>query len=214
MRSYVLRKAIEKRMLLEKISKNALLGSPVLEAGCGTGANSSMLAHSGYKVISIDNDWEVLNLAKKMSDEFGNAPKNPSFVNASIYELPFKNNAFSLCFSHGVLEHFSDPTLERIINEQMRVAGTVILSVPSSYFKEEDKMYGDERFLTFGKWRQIAEQAGAQVDDYFGYYFFNNKALDTINRINPKLLINHAPYIGLVISRRENQRISHGLTRD
>jgi len=54
-------------------------------------------------------------------------------------------------------------------NEQIRVADTVIFSVPSQYF--EKKMLGDERFLSRNKWRKIISKSNAKIIKETGYHY-------------------------------------------
>jgi SAM-dependent methyltransferase len=84
-------------------------GSLVLEAGCGVGAQTVILArHSPRAVfISIDVSGESLAQARRQVDEAGCA--NVTFQRAGIFDLPFAAACFDHVFVCFVLEHLPDP---------------------------------------------------------------------------------------------------------
>src|SRR5436305_46040 len=81
-------------------------GVRVLEAGCGTGAQTAILAaHSpGATFTSIDVSDESLAAARRAVS----AP-NVSFQRADIFALPFPDHHFDHVFACFVLEHLADP---------------------------------------------------------------------------------------------------------
>ena len=62
-----------------------------------------------------------------------------------------------------MLEHFSDDDIVKILKEELRIANTVIFGVPSKYFNDNEFMYGDERYLTEHKWRELIKRANGIV---------------------------------------------------
>jgi len=54
--------------------------------------------------------------------------KLPNFIQASIYNLPFKDKAFAKCFCHHVLEHLDEPI--RALTELKRVSRQSEIRVP------------------------------------------------------------------------------------
>jgi 2-polyprenyl-3-methyl-5-hydroxy-6-metoxy-1,4-benzoquinol methylase len=197
--AFVDKKAREKKVLLENVITYSSPGGRILEAGCGTGANSVYLASLGYLVNAIDNDDEMLKLSEDIASNFN---KRPSFVKMDISQTVYADKTFDAVFSHGVLEHFKDQDIVNILNEQLRIGKHVIFSVPSDYFSEKDKMYGDERFMNNRQWKELLEGTDGNIVNNFGYHYegFLRKVTATF----PRLLLNHSPYIGFVIESKKN----------
>ncbi len=84
-------------------------GSRVLEAGCGTGAQTVILAgHSPQADFTcIDVSRRSLAVAARQVRRSGCA--NVTFRHADIFSLPFQPSSFDHVFVCFVLEHVSDP---------------------------------------------------------------------------------------------------------
>jgi len=84
-------------------------GSRVLEAGCGVGAQTVILARNSPEasIISIDISNESIEKARQLADNEG--LKNVAFQVADIFELPFKDETFEHVFICFVLEHLKNP---------------------------------------------------------------------------------------------------------
>jgi SAM-dependent methyltransferase len=103
--------------------KNSL----ILEAGCGVGAQTKIIApkNPDSKFISIDISQESINEAGQLTDSLGIS--NVEFEQADIFSLPFKDEVFDgiiVCF---VLEHVNNPA--SALKELLRVLkkdGTLI----------------------------------------------------------------------------------------
>ena len=86
-------------------------GSKILEAGCGVGAQTIILAKNSpeAKITSIDISEESLITAKNLIDKEG--IKNVQFKQADIMDLPFGKESFDHIFVCFVLEHVLDPVM-------------------------------------------------------------------------------------------------------
>jgi len=122
----------------------------VLEVGCGTGRTSIFLSHLGVSTTALDRDAGVIETAKRMNAALNGAVE---FVEGNAFELPFEDSSFDVAFHQGVLEHFNDEQIVQIINEQLRIARTVVFSVPSNHYPQKD--FGDERLLSKKSWEKI-----------------------------------------------------------
>lgn len=134
---------------------NAIIDSgakKILEVGAGTGTMSVFLSNMGMEVTTIDNDPKVLELAKQAKAKFGG---RNYFQEADAFNLPFTDNSFDLIFHQGLLEHFADSDIHKLLTEHLRVAKIVIFSVPNSYYPKKD--IGDERLLGKAKWEKILQ---------------------------------------------------------
>ncbi len=125
----------------------------ILEVGSGSGAISIFLSHLGCKIISIDNDEGVLNIARQ-NNAFLNG--KVTFQKADAYRLPFRDKSFDVCFSQGFFEHFDDEQIRKLLEEQLRVANVVIFSVPAFWYPKQD--FGDERLMKKRDWLKILSQ--------------------------------------------------------
>ncbi|HPT66378.1 MAG TPA: class I SAM-dependent methyltransferase [Candidatus Woesebacteria bacterium] len=157
-----------KRNFFNLVIKYSLNNKPIIECGSGTGKFSVYLASFGLNIYAMDLESEMVKQTKQLAKTIGTT--NPVKVfKGDISSIPFKDNFFSVSHSSGVLEHFSDRKIVQLINEQIRVADTIIFSVPSQYF--EKKMLGDERFLSRKKWRKIISKSKAKIIKETGYHY-------------------------------------------
>jgi ubiquinone/menaquinone biosynthesis C-methylase UbiE len=120
----VQRKLIDRfhHVIMGKIGE--LAPSTFLDAGCGEGFVAEILTRQmpGLTLTGFDFNPESVEIARQM---------NPacSFVEASIFDIPFEDNSFDLVGCFEVLEHQVDP--RPALTELARVASKhVIISVP------------------------------------------------------------------------------------
>ena len=136
----------------------------MLEVGCGNGTHSIFLSRLGYKVISIDNDEEVLNIARQNNASFDG---RVTFKEADAYNLPFGDNHFAICFSQGFFEHFDDRNIKKLLKEQLRVSNVVVFSVPTFYYPDQE--FGDERLISREDWLKILSEFKVDKAVYYCY---------------------------------------------
>ncbi len=84
-------------------------GSFILEAGCGVGAQTKIIAskNRNSKFFSIDISSESILHAEDLTNSLGII--NVDFTQADIFNLPFSNNHFDHIFVCFVLEHLLSP---------------------------------------------------------------------------------------------------------
>jgi SAM-dependent methyltransferase len=84
-------------------------GSRVLEAGCGVGAQTVILARSspGARFECMDISEASLAAARQMAADQQLA--NVNFRQGDIYQLPYRDACFDHAFVCFVLEHLTDP---------------------------------------------------------------------------------------------------------
>lgn len=118
------------------------------EHGCGIGTVTKLLKsgwHRGHFVL-IDNDRDVLHMATTNVTR-----ERVVFALKDIREeMPFMADVI---YSHGVLEHFPDTDICRIIQNQKMRASTIIHCVPSNEYKTPS--FGDERLMPPMSWQRI-----------------------------------------------------------
>ena len=122
---------------------------------------------------------------------------NISFKCDNIFNITSKDNNYSLAFSNGVLEHFNDDEIISIIKEQLRIANTVIVGIPTKYFESKEAKYGNERVLELSYWRDLIKFSGGKIIDEKG---MNRESF--IKRLfNYKKYFKPKPYYLFVIKR-------------
>lgn len=86
-------------------------GAQILEAGCGVGAQTKLIAainpHASF--VSVDLSAVSLEKAKQLTSEEGLT--NVSFAQADITALPYASDTFDHIFVCFVLEHLTNPAL-------------------------------------------------------------------------------------------------------
>lgn len=136
------------REFLDEIVK--LHPKRVLEVGAGPAGMSVLLSQLGIEVVSLDNDPAVLKVAEATRQRFGGR-NELKFGDA--FQLPFADNSFDLVFHQGLLEHFSNEDVHRLLDEQLRVAPVVLASMPNSRYPRLD--FGNERLMNRSQWEQV-----------------------------------------------------------
>jgi SAM-dependent methyltransferase len=122
-------------------------GSHVLEAGCGIGAQTVILAKNspGAYFTSLDISADSLQRAGYMTENEGIA--NVSFLQGDIFHPPFEPETFDHIFVCFVLEHLAEPqrALERL-RPLLKKGGTitVIEGDHGSAFFHPDSRYAQK----------------------------------------------------------------------
>lgn len=120
------------------------------EAGCGAG-NVSLAV---YKKLRKDAMNFHITMSDKCKDMLELAHENLEVSYKAVLDVTYdKLPEADVVFSHGVLEHFDDETIVKIISNQLFTADKVIHYVPSN--KYEKPSFGDERLLTVEQWQEI-----------------------------------------------------------
>lgn len=118
-------------------------GRIVLDAACGEGYGSSLLARYGEKVVGLDIDEASVSEA---SQKYKN--ENLSFVSGNIAQLPFEDSSFDMVVSYETIEHVPEEIQRSFLNEIQRVlrpGGILIMSTPNKAVYT-DKVSGHNKF--------------------------------------------------------------------
>jgi SAM-dependent methyltransferase len=103
-------------------------GSLVLEAGCGNGSQTVLLARNNpdSRFVSIDVSRRSLLQAEEAVHAAGLT--NVRFEQADIFGLPYAEEAFDQVFVCFVLEHLADPAAAlRCLRRVLRKGGEIIV---------------------------------------------------------------------------------------
>lgn len=101
-------------------------GSKVLEAGCGTGAQTLTLARQNPEALitSIDISAASISAAKTACSAAGIT--NVGFQQADLFSMPFEDESFDHVFLCFVLEHLAKPEQAlKALKRLIRLGGTI-----------------------------------------------------------------------------------------
>jgi len=101
-------------------------GSTVLEAGCGVGAQTLLLAGNNPHAQFVSIDISPESLARAQERVSGEGFTNVTFREADIGNLPFRAGTFDHVFVCFTLEHIPDPLLALgNLKKILRTGGTI-----------------------------------------------------------------------------------------
>ena len=115
-------------------------GLSVLDAACGEGYGSHLLAQSAARVDGVDIDPQAVAHAKAKY-----ASDRLQFYTASALDLPFPDDHFDCVVSFETLEHLAEH--DQLLNEFRRVLkpeGFLIISSPDKKTYSDDTGYQNE----------------------------------------------------------------------
>ena len=188
---------IKSKKKLIKLIKKYSPNKKIAEAGAGTGIISTYMASLGYNVTEIDIDSKIQSLAKKIAKDYYKDAKI-NFAKKDILKLDYKEKEFDVIFSNGVLEHFSDEDIKKILTCQIKQSNYVIVGIPTSFFNDEEALHGDERFLDISYWRNLINKAGGTIIEEISFdYRTLKEVFQTLNRVFRPL-----PFRAFVITKK------------
>lgn len=104
-------------------------GKKVLDAACGVGYGTALMASVAEEVTGIDISCEAVQYAKKRYSDIGNV----SYLEASIAELPFPDKTFDIIISFETIEHVNEAIQNSFLKEIRRCLkddGILVMSTP------------------------------------------------------------------------------------
>jgi dolichol-phosphate mannosyltransferase len=122
----VYRNLIIKRQLNRVIRKHFPAGSQLLHAGCGS-AQVDRDIQKQMQITEVDISLSALELCRQYN------PRACRIQQADIMALPFADASFDGAYNLGVLEHFTDAEIQKILRELRRVvkpSGKVVIFWP------------------------------------------------------------------------------------
>jgi SAM-dependent methyltransferase len=97
----------------------------VLDAGCGAGRFLDAAAVTNAKLVGVDISSAIDAAKDNLADR-----QNVHFVQASLYELPFREGAFDYCYCIGVIQHTPDTAASvRAIAKMVKPNGSIAVTI-------------------------------------------------------------------------------------
>lgn len=139
------------RPFLDAIRSRIKTGDVVLELGAGVGTITRALIGARCHFWATDLDKDQL---RTMSARFSDFPE----VTVSRLDATSGVPAMAdVIHSHGMLEHFDDDTIRKVIDTYRRFGRTQVHYVPGLY---ETPSFGDERLMSVAAWWKICKPVG------------------------------------------------------
>ena len=128
----------------------------IVEEGCGIGSVTKQLLRylPDNHYILLDKDNKMLALAKENLKGFKDS--NIQFFKKDILTpLSIISSCEKIVITHGVLEHFSDKNISKIINNYCKSNIIQFHYVPIDGYSNPS--FGDERLLSSDHWKKITK---------------------------------------------------------
>lgn len=173
---------IIRRILDHFIRKHFVRGTKVLHAGCGSGQVDEGVAR-WVRLSALDISIKALEIYKKTN------PTVRDIAHGDIFDLPYPAQTFDGIYNLGVMEHFTEEEIARVLKEFDRVlkpSGKMVILVPpenglsviflkavhhllNNVLKKNVQLHPPEisRPRNKAHARQIYEQCGLTMADYY-----------------------------------------------
>ncbi len=147
-----------------------LCKGPVLDAACGIGYGTHMIAHAGHEVTGVDISSTAIGVAKSFYGEEDAEPK-PRWLCGDLMEAPWCPQTFRTVVCMETLEHLPNPAGALKLFRQSMVPGDgrLVCSVPNEevYPFDAEKFKNDKyphlRHYTPAEFDTLLYLAGFQV---------------------------------------------------
>jgi SAM-dependent methyltransferase len=104
-------------------------GQRVVDFGCGSGANTALLAGRGAHVWGIDISEDLLRLAQRRLAVSGR-PGGATFIAGSAHDMPFPDDSIDLVFGIAILHHLDLDLVSREVRRVLKPGGRAIFQEP------------------------------------------------------------------------------------
>ena len=104
-------------------------GRRVVDFGCGSGANSVLLAGRGAHVWGIDISQDLLRLAQRRLAVSGRA-NGATFIAGSAHDMPFPDGSIDVVFGIAILHHLDLDLVSREVKRVLKPGGRAIFQEP------------------------------------------------------------------------------------
>jgi SAM-dependent methyltransferase len=111
------------------MARHWVTGKDVLDAACGEGYGSHLLAQQANSVIGVDIDEQAICHADKTYQQ-----DNLTFIQSDVLQLPLQDNTFDVVVSFETLEHLAEH--QQLLAEFKRVLkpdGVLLISTPDKH---------------------------------------------------------------------------------
>ncbi len=104
-------------------------GQRVVDFGCGSGANSILLALRGAALAGLDISESLIGLARQRLEANG-VSRSARFVVGSAHGTPFEDNSIDVVFGIAILHHLDLQLVSREVHRILKPGGRAIFQEP------------------------------------------------------------------------------------
>lgn len=156
---YVIRRTAHREMY-QSIIDLIEPGKTILDAGCGEGTLSILLAKAGFNVVGVDLSEANVASARAYAEREEDLSGTVRFEIGDAENLPFSDNSFDYVVSNHVLEHL--PSFEKGLSEIKRVTKKyAVVGIPTCLNPASWALLGGDTYWKLGKKSVFAVPLGA-----------------------------------------------------
>lgn len=159
---------------IEDMVKNKV----VIDAACGEGYGSSILAEVAEKVYGFDISKEAIDNAKSRYEK-----DNLFFINSCIEDLKLEGNSVDVVVSFETIEHVDEEVQKKFISEIKRVLkedGILIISTPDKHIYSDLRNYKNQ----FHVKEFYRDEFNKFLSTYFKYIKIYNQGFQVVSMLN------------------------------
>ena len=104
-------------------------GLRIVDFGCGSGANSVLLANRGAHVWAVDISEDLIRLGQRRLVVNGR-PGGAQFIVGSAHDLPLPDNSVDIVFGIAILHHLDLDLVSREVHRVLKPGGRAIFQEP------------------------------------------------------------------------------------
>lgn len=104
-------------------------GCRIVDFGCGSGANTVLLAHRGAHVWGVDISEDLIRLAQRRMQVSGRAG-GAQFIVGSAHDLPFPDGSIDIVFGIAILHHLDLQLVAKEVHRVLKPGGRAIFQEP------------------------------------------------------------------------------------
>lgn len=171
-------------------------GKKVLDAACGTGYGSALMAQTASEVIGIDISSDAVAFART---RYSHIP-NLSYQEASIEKLPFADHSLDMVVSFETIEHVPVHVQQTFLKEIKRCLkddGILIMSSPDKHTYSElrqlDNKYHIHEFY-YDEYTAFLSQEFKYIKHYFqGEQTIHGELIHPAQEVNERIRLLNLP---------------------
>lgn len=176
----------EEHVLRYYFAQQFVSGKVVLDAACGEGYGTKIIAENAGKVYGLDISKETIESAKSKYNI-----NNIEFLEGSIKNIPLEDHSVDVVVSFETIEHVDQETQEQFLEDIKRVLsedGILIISTPNKKIYSDKYGYNNEFHIK----EFYREEFKNLLEKYFKYIKFYGESYQIVNAINSQDLKQNA----------------------